>query len=349
MDLRLKLTFLAVLAVGVIGASAELYFPKKGEWERVSPESIGLDPDKLQKALDYAGRNQSSGVVILHQGRILAEQYWEVEGKRSAKFGSRVIGRTDAGHPIEDVASVQKSVVSVLVGIAREKGLLKLSDPVSEHLGPGWSKAGLRQEKEITIRHLITMTSGLKENARFEARAGTKWRYNTWAYAQTVAVLEKASGRARHELTHEWLTNPLGMNDSKWTPRRAAEIPSVNAFGFATSARDLARFGLMMLANGKWAGKTILDENYLRDSTQTSQRMNPHYGYLWWLNRDANKPRSRRNASSPPDTFSANGALNRRCWVSPEIQLVITRIGDQPPAKRGFDEEFWRLLRASKK
>ena len=234
-------------------------------------------------------------MVILHQGKILAEQYWEVKGARSAKYRQRIIGQSKQGQAIEDVASAQKSVVSVLVGIAQEKGLLNIADRVGRHLGTGWSKATPKQENDITIRHLITMSSGLTERGTFEAQAGTKWRYNTWAYAQTVSVLEKAAGMDRHELTRQWLTDPLGMPDSKWVRRGSPELQAINGFGFATSARDLARFGLMVLADGGWNGKTILgDQAYLRDATRTSQKLNPNYGYLWWTNQNANAPRQAR-------------------------------------------------------
>jgi CubicO group peptidase (beta-lactamase class C family) len=334
------------------GAGEALYFPPTdGSWGTVTPMEVGLNAAKLQKALDYAGRNQSSGVVILHRGRILAEQYWKVKGARSAKYRQRIVGLTKVGHAIEDVASAQKSVVSVLVGIAQEKGLLNITDRVDKYLGAGWSKATPRQERAITIRHLITMSSGLTERGAFEAKAGGKWRYNTSVYAKTVAVLEKASGMDRHELTQKWLTEPVGMTDSKWVKRGSPELQAVNGFGFATSARDLARFGLMVLAQGRWDEAVILgDQDYLKDSTRSSQKLNPYYGYLWWVNRNTNaKGNERRNQFAPRDTFSANGALNRRCWVVPSQGLVVTRIGDQPAAKRGFDQEFWRLLKEAAK
>lgn len=338
------------ITVALHSAESPLCFPPdKGDWETVAPAELGLNPKKLQAALDYAGRNRSTGVVILHRGRILAEQHWDPKRVATPKFSQRSIAKTASGQAIEDVASVQKSIVSVLVGIAQEKGLIRISDRVSKHLGKGWSKATQKQENAITVRHLITMTSGLTETGKFEAPAGRKWRYNTWAYAKSMNLLEKASAMDRHELTRQWLTEPLGMKDSQWAPRQSAELQGVNAYGFATSARDLARFGLMMLANGRWNGTTILgDGEYLKTSTSSSQKMNAYYGYLWWLNRDPANPRARRIGSAPQDTFSANGALNRRCWVVPSLGLVITRLGDQPPARRGFDQEFWRLLKAAK-
>jgi len=153
-----------VLWADELPSESSLYFPpNQGTWETVQPEQVGWDGAKLQKALDYAGENRSSGVVILHKGKILAEQYFEAQGMKSVKLRQRVLGKDKAGHAIEDVASVQKSITSILVGIAQQKGLLKIDDPVSQYLGAGWSRATREQEQAITIRHLITMTSGLTD------------------------------------------------------------------------------------------------------------------------------------------------------------------------------------------
>ncbi len=325
----------------------DLYFPESdSDWETLAPGEIGWDSERLQDALDYAGRNQSSGVVILYKGRILAEQYWELDKERSSKFLQRIIGRDAANRNIEDVASAQKSVAAVLVGIAQEKGLLNIDDRVEKYLGPGWSRAEQGQEKAITVRHLITMTTGLDGRGQFEAIPGSKWKYNTAAYSMTMKVVEKASGMDRNELTKKWLTGPLGMAHSKWVRRGSGDYQQFNAYGFATTARDLARFGLMMLADGNWDGGAILaDKAFLKDATTSSQSLNPYYGYLWWLNRNSISPdEPARVDSIPIDMYSANGALIRRCYVVPSMDLVVTRIGDQPDAGRAFDKEFWSFL-----
>jgi CubicO group peptidase (beta-lactamase class C family) len=342
--------FVIVISNTLLGEDS-LYFPTKGKWENVKPTDAGWDAKKLQVVLDYAGGNQSSGVVILYRGRILAEQYWKMQGAKSAKFRQRIVGKDKQGRNIEDVASAQKSVASMLVGIAQQKGLLKISDRVDQYLGKGWSKATAEQEQAITIRHLITMTSGLTEQRTFEAAAGTKWRYNTWAYAKSIDVLEKVTKMDRHVLTRKWLTGPVGMANSRWVHRKSKQVQLINGFGFATSARDLARFGLLAMAKGKWGENTILsDQKYLRESTRSSQKLNPFYGYLWWVNQNTITPsKARRLTTAPLDMFSANGALNRRCFVVPSLQLVVTRLGDQPGAKRGFDRRFWKLLMDARK
>jgi CubicO group peptidase (beta-lactamase class C family) len=324
----------------------DLYFPPaEGEWETVAPADVGWDQAAIQNALDFAGAQNSTGVVILHRGRIMAEQFWELTGPGSEKFNQRLVGRDAAGHGIEDVASAQKSITSFLVGVAREKGLLKIDDPVSKYLGEGWSRATPEQERAITIRHLITMTSGLTERGGYEAEPGTKWLYNTAVYSRTMKVLTAASGMDLQELTAAWLTRRIGMTDSRWAERGGA-ARAVNAYGFATTARDLARFGLLMLARGKWGDQVILgDGEYLKASTTTSQDMNPYYGYLWWVSRNAHAPdRAPQPAAAPADMYAAKGALTRRCYVVPSLELVVTRLGDQPLAGRMFDRRFWGLL-----
>ena len=127
--------------------ASRFYFPPAtGAWERVPCATVGWDEAKLNAALAMAGATRASGVVVLHRGRILAEQYWDIEpdaraGKNAREYGGLVRGRDAEGHVIEDVASVQKSVAAILVGVAQHQGLLRLDDPVSRHVGAGWTKA----------------------------------------------------------------------------------------------------------------------------------------------------------------------------------------------------------------
>lgn len=338
-------------------AAASLYFPPpSGAWERVAPAQVGWSEDKLKTALALAGSTRASGVVILHRGRILAEQYWPIApdaqaGKKAREYSALVRGRDAEGHVIEDVASVQKSIAAILVGMAQHQGLLRLDDPVSRHLGQGWSKASPGEEAAITIRHLLTMTSGLKDDLTFEAAAGTRWRYNTAAYSRSVRVVAAAAKKPLNELTREWLSGRIGMNDSRWVERPgAAAEGAVNALGFATTARDLARFGLFILAEGRWNGKTILaDREFLRAALSPSQKLNPSYGFLWWLN---GQPEVARGAgarvkgplipTAPPDLVAALGAIDRKLYIVPSLQLVVTRLGNSSgPA---FQNEFWKRL-----
>lgn len=338
---------------GTATSRAEVYYPSATEWETIEPRDAGWRLGKLKAVFDFAEAAKSSGLVIVQDGRIVAERYWQPK-KTSLRYRGMIHGKTAAGHSIEDVASCQKSVTSILVGIAQQKMLLRIDEPVEKYLGQGWSKAGRKQESQITIRHLLTMTSGLNEQLEYDAAAGTQWKYNTAAYSMSRDAVCQTAKLSPNELTKKWITGPLGMQDSSWVKRRSLG-DSVNKLGFATSARDLAKFGLMVLRRGRWERQTILtDQNYLKSALTRSQQLNPSYGYLWWLNSKRSRSVGGRIvdrpliSTAPGDLVGAFGALSRKCYVVPSLNLVVTRLGDEPPDKRRFQEELWRLIMAAR-
>ena len=334
----------------------QLSFPT-ADWERVTPKECGWDEEKLEAAIDFAFERKTSSLVVVHGGRILAERHALLQSP-ARRYRGTFKGTSSDGHAKEDVASVQKSIVSFLTGIAIEKGLVQLTDRVDQHLGVGWSKAQPDAESKITIRHLLTMTSGLNPRLQSVAPAGKKWQYNSTAYGMTLKCLEKASGLSANELSSKWLLDPIGMKDSQWEPRpRLAASTDANDVGFVTTARDLARFGVFAQAGGKWNEDTILgDEAYLAQALDSSQKLNPAYGYLWWLNGKSSVIRQGKRvnqpliAAAPDDLVAAFGALGRKCYVVPSMNLVVTRLGDTPDERgeESFNEGFWkRLMRAA--
>jgi CubicO group peptidase (beta-lactamase class C family) len=348
------------------GEPRGLYFPpRQGPWEQIEPSAVGWNSEKLEAALEFAGQRNSSSVVVLYRGRILIERHWDLKPKAKLPNGQRnryyymVHGKNSKGHVIEDVASVQKSVVSVLAGIAQHKGLLKVSDPVHKYLGEGWSKAAPDEEARITLRHLLTMTSGLDDGLEYEAPAGTKWRYNTSAYSHILRAISVAAQMEPDELTRKWITGPIGMDDSRWVVRPwAKESQAANTVGFVTTAQDLARFGLLILAEGIWMDQAVIeDKEYLRTALQPSQDMNPSYGYLWWLNGQPSVSRGSGERrvegplipNAPSDLVAALGALGRKVYVVPTQELVVTRLGASPEVANqvSFEAEFWKRLMAA--
>ena len=329
-----------------------LYFPPTdGAWETVDPAEAGWDAERLDAALTLAGERRSTGVAILHRGRILAERHWTLDSpSRGHVNGSH--GSNPAGHAVEDVASVQKSVVAVLVGMAQERGLLSLDDPVTDHAGR-WTEATGEQERAVTIRHLMAMTTGLTPALEYDAPPGSKWLYNTPAYHRLLRIVAAAAGLDRNEVTREWLTGPLGMRDSRWEPRPWAS--SAIATGFAASARDLARFGLLILAGGTWNGETIVEDTAsLTEMLRPSQALNPSYGLLWWVNDQASSmswaipPVTTAGPlipAAPPDLVAAQGARDRKLYVVPSLDLVVARLGDNGSLEgSSFNDAFWERL-----
>ena len=343
---------------GAPAGGQELYFPPAdGPWETVDPAAAGWDAERLEAALALAAERNSTGVVILHRGRILAERHWTLDSpSRGHANGS--YGPNGDGHAIEDVASVQKSVVAVLAGMARERGLLTLDDPVTDHLGR-WTEASEDQERAVTLRHLMAMTTGLTPALEYEAAPGAKWLYNTPAYHHLLRIVAAAAGLDRNEVTREWLTGRLGMRDSTWRPRPWAN--SAIGTGFATTARDLARFGLLIQADGVWDGEPVIqDTDYLAEMLRPSQSLNPSYGLLWWVNGQGSSqswaipPVTTAGtliAAAPPDLLAAQGARDRKLYVVPSLELVVSRLGDAGSRDgSSFNEAFWeRLIEAAPK
>lgn len=322
-----------------------LFFPKSDKnWERLTPAEANWDEAALKNLLQYAGEQKSSTLIVLLRGRIVVEQYWDIDS--SARYQAMVYGQDDEGHALEDVASVQKSLAAILLGIGLDKNLVKLDDLVTKHLGEGWSNASPDRESGITLKHLISMSSGLSDQLKFQSKPERRWQYNTNAYSRIMNVLEAASGLDRNAITEQWLS-PLQMENSTWKVRRFAKLdPKTNRHGWVTSGRDLARLGLLVSAKGDWNGRAVIqNKKYIQAMLQSSQQLNPAYGYLWWLNGQSHIFRAGRlrkdllNSNAPDEMVAGLGALGRKLYVAPSLQLVIVRMGDQP--ETGFDAKFW--------
>ncbi|MBL8643724.1 MAG: beta-lactamase family protein [Rhodospirillaceae bacterium] len=318
-------------------------------WPSVGTASDAWPREKLSAALTYAREQRTSGLIILEKGQIIAEEYWPV---KAGVVYRQLAGPTlPDGRGREDVASMQKSIVGALALMAQAQGRLRLEEPVSQYLKPGWSRATPEQERAITVRHVMSMTSGLDTDYRFKAAPGTAWAYNTTVYSRMIAVLEAATGERIAPLTQRWLTGPLSMSESSWETRPWVSAGAdANTIGFVTSARDMARFGLMLMARGKTGpGKTIMRAEDVEALTAPSQTLNPAYGLLWWSNRETTltsaglKDKGLLFPHAPPQAWFALGALGRVLCIAPEQQLIIVRLGAEPEA--AFTDTLWRLLR----
>jgi CubicO group peptidase (beta-lactamase class C family) len=308
----------------------------------------------LRDLADYAAAQKTTGLLVWQDGRTVLEQNWPLpEGSEQfAAIFTR--GTTDTGAPREDVASQQKSLIGVLAGQAVDRGLLDIARPVSSYVGEGWSKAAAEQERAITVRHLLEMTSGLSEPPlAFEAPAGERFAYNTTAYARLHGILEAAAGMKLDALTRDWLTGPLGMSDTAWMPRpEAIAKASGNAWGLVTAPRDLLKLGQMLMDDGRAPGGTQIISEAQLAAMLTPTATNPAYGRLWWLNSAAwridvtgNRLDGAPIPSAPSDLVLALGAQGRVLGVLPSRKLIVVRLGQQPP-DADFHTQFWRRVMA---
>jgi len=321
--------------------SQEAYFPvSDATWERATPSSLSWDNTKIEEVCDFIQETQGKSFLILKDGKIVVERYWTDAGPTHSQY----------------VMSSGKSITAFLVGIAKRQNKLKLDQPVSDFLGTGWSKASTAQENAIQIKHLLAMTSGLNPKLEYEGPPGSIWRYNTEAYQQLHPLLEKAVGTSMQEFSRMSLFEPLGMTNSRF-----------RFHSFVMNALDMGRFGLMILEQGKWNGKNILeDQTFFDTMLQPSQTLNRSYGYLWWLNgQESYRPVGRQRIvvpgplvpSAPPDMVSANGKGGQRIYVVPSLRLVVIRLGDNPAIRNitprdttsdgtqsKFDEQLWSKL-----
>lgn len=323
---------------------AYYYPPLTGDaWETKTAVAAGWDETKLQAAFDYAATKQTFGMVLLQNGRIVKEQYWNGWDKNTMYY----------------IASAGKSVVAFLTGMAQQDGILNINNKTSSYLGTGWTSLPIAKENLITVKHQITMSTGLDDNVPdqdcttpacliYKSDAGTRWAYHNAPYLLMQNVLANASGMTFNQYSRAKLANRIGMSNSIWIS---------NTMWCTT--REAARFGSLILSKGKWNGDVLLnDANYYNAMLSTSQGINQSYGYLWWLNGKASfmAPQSQfvfpgslvPNGKS--DMFMALGKDDKKIYVIPSLNAVLVRLGDNATGTAtlgpsSFDNELWGRLK----
>lgn len=303
----------------------------------------------LEQLASYAASQQTSGLLVARDGRVLLERNWPL-APGSERFAAMFVRGVGAGGALrEDVASQQKALIAILAAQATDRGLLDVEAPVANILGAGWTKLQAEPERAITVRHLLTMTSGLTEGLAAEAAPGERFFYNTPAYARLQRVLEHVGGLPLDRLTRAWLTGPLGMDETDWLPR-PAELAraSGNAWGLVTTPRDLARLAAMILDGGRDLVSPV-QLAAIFDAEPT----NPAYGRLWWLNNGdwvLNAQGERRDGAlipgAPRDLVLALGAEGRVLGIVPSRRLIAVRLGQRPP-DADFADQFWTRVMAA--
>ncbi len=310
--------------------------------------SVPVPPEARARLLDYVRGQNTTGFLVIRDGRVLAEAHWPAPVADRA-FADFVHGRARDGALLVDVASEQKSFVSVLMAIAVDRRLIDVDAPVSDYIGKGWSRAAAAEEARIRVVDVLTMSSGLDKSFGYAAPAGTVFSYNTPVYSITKRILAAAARQPLDTITRDWLTAPLGMRDTAWRKRPVAFAEVGNDSGLVTTPRDMARFGDMILKRGVAEnGKRIVSEKGFA-AMFARAAANPAYGRLWWLNGSSYVigPRGRRDGplvpAAPADMVAALGAFDNQLYVVPSCRLVVVRTGAAATDKN-FDQQLWLHL-----
>ncbi|HKC85952.1 MAG TPA: serine hydrolase [Blastocatellia bacterium] len=314
-------------------------FPGK-EWERIEkPESIGYSSARLQSLRGWLQSLDTTAMMVSVGGRSLLE------------YG-------DLTHQ-SYLASVRKSMLAILYGKYVENGKIQLDQTLRElefndvgGLSP--------RELEATVEHLISARSGVYHLAsnpgdstdsappRNSQRPGSYYLYNNWDFNAAGAVFEKLTGRDIYDALETDLAKPIGMQD--FDRARQQKSGDANrslhlAYHIWLSTRDMARVGLLMLREGRWAGgRQVVSREWARRITglvTPLNEMNPPelrslgtggrwgYGYMWWVWDAPNSPGPFEGA------YTGMGAGGQYITILPKLDMVIAHKTDmgQPPAQ----------------
>ncbi len=321
-------------------------------------ESTGLpanvDEEKLLAASNWAFDRESPeqvtlSLVVVYNGQIIHERYAP---------GFDVTTRTRTW-------STAKSIASTLIGMLVDEGRLALDEPLGFDWYPNARSPETDPRNEITLRHVLNMSSGLEtvDNRGLEyatgsgmsywagsssvvgarSRAlirepGTYWDYENYDTLLGVYAMKLALGgeKAYAEFPRKALLDKIGMRNTLVSTDRFGDF--VMSSQIYTNARDLARFGLLYLGNGIWNGERLLSEewiDFVRTPAPATKSIGSIYGGQWWL-----VPEGRDDV--PKDAYSTSGNRGQFSIIVPSHDMVIVRRG-LDYGRQGFDR--WGLAR----
>lgn len=247
------------------------------------------------------------------------------------------------------VYSVTKSVLSILVGIAIDKGYLRLDEKLLEVAPDAFDDKVDQRARDITIRDLLTKTEGFAESGEYTTKVsypdadlwrwmlnrpvkyapGTHFRYDEIGANLLSVVLSRAVKQNAERFAQENLFNPLHIDNYDWLSDAEGHL-----FGeshLKLTARDMAKIGALYLQHGRWGDKQIVSEAFVAESTSKQTDggppVNAGYGYLWWI--DSTKT----NLAA----FFAAGTGSQAIYVVPKLNVVVAVQADKI---RGGSQNF---------
>jgi CubicO group peptidase (beta-lactamase class C family) len=303
------------------------------EWPSSTPAAQGLDTVRLTDVVNRIRRQEYGSVnslLVVRNGRLVVEEYFN-------GFSAGV------AHTQQ---SVTKSVTSLAAGLAVDRGLLRIDDPVLSFFPDYAPVAALDAHKQaLTVGDLLTMRTGLDwSEAVYETSplfrlnncgcdwirfvldwpmrepSGTRFEYNSGGVILLGAIIGRAAGRPVDALLEAELFAPLGFQGVRWFRGQPDGLPHTGG-GLSLRPRDMAKLGTLVLAGGRWQGRQVVSEAWIRSSTDTSRiqtyglaGMPATYGALWW--------------GLPGGVIAAAGTGGQWILVVPDRQLILVATGD---------------------
>jgi CubicO group peptidase (beta-lactamase class C family) len=318
---RFVLRMLVFFLLSTCLLSAQDVFPGK-TWENIEdPEEWGYSLEKLEAAKAFAEKGKTAAVVIVVNGKILYE-WGEVE-------------RDFITH------STRKSFLSALYGKYVKDGSIDL-DLTMKELGIDDVTPLSETEKMATIRDCLKARSGVYIDAAAESQGmrnvkparnsrapGTYWLYNNWDFNVLGTIFAKFTGKTVFQGIMEDIAIPIQMEHFDGDDDLTFKVNESRhaAYMFKISARDMARFGLLMLRNGDWNGKQIIPADWVKEITSYCSDAFAYggdgYGYMWWVVKNDNRLPHFPFVALKEGAYSARGAYGQYILVIPEYDMVI--------------------------
>ena len=313
------------------------------EWVVSNPEKEGVDPIAMSNLWERIEKQEYSNIhsfLVSRNGKLICERYF------SGADGRNGFVEFDA-NAIHDLRSVSKSITSALVGIAIDQGHIEsIEVPIFEFF-PKYTKHITDEKKDITVRHLLTMTAGFEwdQSGSHEGEAdsqnseaqlensddfveyvlsrpmsdppGGRFNYNSGCTILLAGIIKQATGMHVDEFADRYLFHPLDIYSRYWW-KDSTGLPQTHA-GLRLRPRDMAKIGQLYLDHGKWRGKQILSASWI-DESALSHLESGQYGFGWWIT----------EFSISGETISSYfGAGNggQYIFVLPELNMVIVSTG----------------------
>jgi CubicO group peptidase (beta-lactamase class C family) len=280
-----------------------------------------------------------------------------------AVVGGRVLMEYGDLERISYLASVRKSILSMLYGIYVDRGVIDLDETLAQ-IGIDDVGGLTDAEKQARVRHLLAARSGVYHEAsnsgddlgsappRGSQAPGTYYLYSNWDFNALGTIFETKTGKDIYDAFGEHLASPLRMQDwDRSIHRRSgnAERSMHLAYHFNLTTRDMARIGYVMLRNGMWNGRQVVPRDWVRESTRAitpRTEMNPErrrtgafgYGDLWWVFDNPELPDVYDGA------YTGLGAVGQHILVMPALDLVVAHKTEPGEGRSVSHNEFLEVV-----